>query len=125
MEPQAGAVKLWAATVGIPVVDRDGAPIPAPNLTRAVAAALVMMCDRPAFSNPGAILKAAQLSSEAAPTAQQSRALATGFFDATLQGTPGAGAWRKLSNNSMAIFATIEATNAGQESWAQICAYYA
>ena len=116
LESRATALKLWAAAMGIPVVDREGAPIHAPDLARAVATALVMMTNRPACSNPVAVLFAAQLYTEAAPTATQCRKLATGFYEAHFQGTPAAETWRRLSNSSMAIFATIEAANAGQES---------
>ena len=120
LESHPVAVKLWAATFGIPVVDGDGVPVSTPDLARAVAAALVRMSSRPACANPNALTKAALLYVKAPPSAQQSRQLATGFYDATIQGTPVADDWRGLSNGSMAIFATIEAVNAGQESWAQI-----
>ena len=125
LQPLTSAVRMWAAHLGIHVAHNNGDSIPAADLARAVATALAIMSNRPAFSNPNAVLLAAQLYVSAPPSARQSRDLATGYFDATLQGTPGADTWRRLSNNSMAVFATIEATNAGQESWAQIYAYYA
>ena len=37
LESRAAAVKLWAAAVGIPVVDREGTPVATPDLARAVA----------------------------------------------------------------------------------------
>ena len=99
LESRAAAVKLWAAAMGIPVVDREGAPIHAPDLARAVATALVMMSNRPACSNSVAVLFAAQLYTEAAPTALQCRQLSTGFYEANFQGNPAPEAWRGLSNS--------------------------
>ena len=88
LEPQAAAVKLWAAAMGIPVVDREGDPVSALDLARAVATALVMMTNRPACSNSVAVLSALQC-----------RKLSTGFYEANFQGNPAPEAWRGLSNS--------------------------
>ena len=99
LESRATALKLWAAAMGIPVVDREGDPVSALDLARAVATALVLMTNRPACSNFGAVRSAAQLYTEAAPTALQCRQLSTGVYEANFQGNPAPEAWRGLSNS--------------------------